>query len=107
MLQLSQCFGSGLAVFTRPRSCQPIDLEALLNLPDVRVAEVQLSDQEAHLFCESVLNCGYCPQCWQPTRIVFRYHTRVIRDLSLLGRTVYLHLTRAVLSKVFAARCDV
>ncbi len=80
-----------------------IDLESLLNLPDVRVTEVQLSDREAHLFCASALDCGYCPQCWQPTRVVFRYHTRVIRDLSLVGRTVFLHLQ----SRQFhCPRCD-
>ena len=69
-----------------------IDFESLLNLPDVRVTEVQLTDREAHIYCESVQETGYCPQCWQPTRTVCMYHTRRVRDLSLVGRTVYLHL---------------
>lgn len=69
-----------------------INIELLLNLPKVRVLNFVLTDQEAHIYCESTSKEGLCPVCKRASSEVKMYQERTIRDMALLGRKVYLHL---------------
>lgn len=69
-----------------------IDIELLLNLPTLRVRDCSITEKETHIYCESVLESGYCPVCLKASKEVKMYQQREVRDLSLLGRKVYLHL---------------
>lgn len=69
-----------------------IDLRLLLNLPHIEVTAFSMTDKEAHIHCKSLVDGGYCPLCLSKTSSVTMYQERCIRDMALLGRTVYLHL---------------
>ena len=69
-----------------------IDLELLLNIPTLRVRGCSVSEKEAHIQCESVVDFGICPLCMTSTKEVTMYQERKIRDMALLGRVVYLYL---------------
>lgn len=69
-----------------------INIEFLFNLPKVKVLDCSISDKEAHIYCESTHPYGLCPVCQKPTSEAMMYQERTIRDMTLLGRKVYLHL---------------
>lgn len=69
-----------------------IDIETLLNLPELEVTGVELSEQKLIVHCQSRLGAGLCPSCLKPTQEVKKYYSRTIRDLSITGREVYLQL---------------
>ena len=69
-----------------------IDLEALLNLPEVAVTSVEMTDRKLVIHCQSRFGEALCPSCLRPTREVKKYYHRTVRDLSIVGREVYLHL---------------
>lgn len=70
-----------------------INIELLLNLPKVKVLSYELSDKEVHIYCESVEKSSICPVCERKSSEVQMYQERKIRDMALLGRKVFLHLT--------------
>lgn len=70
-----------------------INLELLLDLPKVKVLRCEISDTEAHIYCESVEGSGICPVCQDKCLQVRMVQQRTIRDMALLGRKVFLHLT--------------
>jgi transposase len=69
-----------------------IDIELLLNLPNIKVLDCSISDKEAHIYCESIHSESLCFVCKKSTSEVTMYQERTIRDMALLGRKVYLHL---------------
>ncbi len=69
-----------------------INIELLLNLPNIRVSDCSISDKEAHIYCKSTTDSAPCPVCLKSTNEVTMYQERVIRDMALLGRKVYIHL---------------
>ena len=69
-----------------------ISIELLLNLPSLRVTDCVLSDKEAHIYCESIIDSGNCPSCGKATSEVTMYSRRTVRDMALLGRKVSLHV---------------
>jgi transposase len=70
-----------------------IKIELLLNLPKIKVLDFSISEKEAHIYCESTQTESTCPVCQKNTSEVTMYQERKIRDMALLGRKVYLHLT--------------
>jgi len=66
--------------------------ESLLSLPLLDVTSVELQEKELHIFCESKLASCHCPSCLLPCESVNQTHTRVIQDLSISEKKVYLHL---------------
>jgi transposase len=69
-----------------------IDLHALLNLPELAITSVEMTDRKLVIHCHSRLGEAICPSCLRPTREVKKYYRRAIRDLSITGRAVYLNL---------------
>ena len=69
-----------------------INIELLLNLPNLSVLDCSISDKEAHIYCENTSSTCVCPSCLRPSSSVRMYQERTVRDMALLGRKVYLHL---------------
>jgi transposase len=69
-----------------------IDLEALLNLPELEITSVEMTDQKLTVFCRSRFGQALCPSCLKKTQQVRRRYRRKVRDLSITGRDVYLEL---------------
>lgn len=66
--------------------------ESLLSLPLVDVTAVEFTAKELHISCESKLASCHCPSCLEPCEKVNQTRIRVIQDLSISGRKVFLHL---------------
>lgn len=64
----------------------------LLGISTLEVSLVELSEIRVDIYCQSKLNEGICPNCMKPCSEVNQSYTRIIRDLDLLGRKVFLHL---------------
>lgn len=83
--------------------CYPIELEALLNLPELEVTDVELTEQKLIVHCRSRLGEALCPSCLQPTQEVKKYYHRTIRDLPITGRDVYLQVEER---QFYCPACD-
>ena len=66
--------------------------EVLLSLPFIVVTNVEISKKELHINCESQLESGHCPNCLCQCTEVNQSQERILQDLSISGRKVYLHL---------------
>lgn len=66
--------------------------EELLNLPELMVSHVSVSDRQVDIWCRSRLEAGICPHCLNQTKVVNQVQERHIQDLLISGRKVYLHL---------------
>jgi len=67
--------------------------ESLLNLSLLMVTKVEIKDQNIQIYCESKLTSAYCPCCLKPCSCVNQSRERIVQDLSISGRRVFLHLT--------------
>lgn len=69
-----------------------LQLSKLLNLPNLEVVKYEMPDTEtAILEIQSTLAIAICPTCKTPSTRIHDYdEPRLVRDLSLSGRTSYL-----------------
>lgn len=67
-------------------------LEVLLGFTELQVDEVTLKANRIELHCHSKFEEHICPSCLQKCRSVKSISRRVVRDMSLLGKEVYLFL---------------
>lgn len=67
-------------------------LTELLGYSDIEVISIESSPHRLNLYCQSKLEESICPSCMQKCSKVKSVSVRKIRDLSLLGKEVYLHL---------------
>ena len=67
-------------------------LEVLLGFTDLQVDRAVLKKERIELHCHSKFEENLCPSCLQKCRKVKSVSQRVVRDMSLLGKEVYLHL---------------
>lgn len=67
-------------------------LEVLLGFTDLQVDRAVLKKGHIELHCHSKFEENLCPSCLQKCRKVKSVSQRVVRDMSLLGKEVYLHL---------------
>lgn len=67
-------------------------IEILLNLPYVQVSAVYLEKSTLHIHCHSLLEETICPNCLKKLCKVKKKVTRLVRDLSIVGNVVQLHL---------------
>lgn len=78
-------------------------LTELLGFSEIIVTGVELKKTEILLHCESNLRDKLCPICLEKCNVINNTYVRIIRDLSILGKEVYLHLkTRQFVCKT----CD-
>jgi transposase len=69
-----------------------LTLELLLNLPYLKLSEATLAKGKLHLHCFSILEETICPICLKKLSDVKKKDTRIVRDLSIVGNVVELHL---------------
>ena len=67
-----------------------VELNELLNLPEVEITSVEIEERRMTIHCRSRLGEALCPRCLKATKEVRRTYPRRIRDLSITGREVYL-----------------
>jgi len=63
----------------------------LLRLPNLEVNRVEKTDKEIRIYC-SVEQTGKCPSCQLENTSINQRYERVVRDLDISVRKVYLHL---------------
>lgn len=80
-----------------------IEFENLLNLSELTVTDIALTDKKIIIHCESCLNEALCPSCLEKCNEVKSYYTRTIRDLPMMGRVVVLKLT---VRQFYCPDCD-
>jgi transposase len=68
-------------------------IEILLNLPYLKVSSVVVEKNILHVACYSVLEETLCPICLKKISEVKKRVVRQVRDLSIVGKVVQLHLT--------------
>ena len=66
--------------------------EDLLGLANLRVHRVELSTRDIRIYCE-VNEGNTCPSCGKLTTTINQRYERIVRDLSISGRRVFLHLS--------------
>lgn len=69
-----------------------IELEQLLDLPEVEITSVEIEQRRMTIHCRSRLGEALCPSCLKASKEVRRTYHRRIRDLSITGREVYLQV---------------
>jgi len=69
-----------------------IDIEQLLNLPLLKVTEVDFGTQKIEIHCESRSPIGICPNCLEACGGATKYYKRTVRDMPVFGKKVYLLL---------------
>lgn len=77
--------------------------ENLLGISTLAVTHVDLAENRVDIYCESKLNAGICPNCLKSCSKVNQSYTRLMRDLDLLGRKVFLHLE---VRQFYCEHCD-
>lgn len=66
--------------------------EDLLRLPGLKITKVEPQDRRIDIYGEVDEGAQSCPSCGDPTQIVRMYTPRLVRDLDISGRQVWLHL---------------
>lgn len=80
-----------------------VTIELLLNLPFLKVSEVVLEQQVLPIYCQSILEESICTKCLKKIAEVKKVTVREVRDLSITGKTVLLHLRSR---QFYCADCD-
>ena len=75
----------------------------ILRIQEIQVDRVDWQDQSLHIYCSSIFEEALCPKCLKKRQIVNQTYERVIRDLPITGKEVYLHLTQR---QFYCPDCD-
>jgi transposase len=69
-------------------------LRDILEIPQVTIEEVEIQEQEIHVYVKTCAESALCPLCHSASRELHQHNAvRVIRDLPLSGKPCYLHLS--------------
>ena len=66
--------------------------QQLLALPDLQIDRVESTPQRITLYCQISTPHQTCPHCLQPATLVNQYTQRLLRDLDISGRQVWLQI---------------
>lgn len=66
--------------------------ESILDLKDLKITEVESSSSKIIITCELEKGSECCPHCGLPTGDFNQYKHKKVRDLSISGKEVWLHL---------------
>jgi transposase len=67
-------------------------IELLLSLPYLKLSAVDIEKGSLHIHCHSILEETICPNCLKKLSEVKKKDIRIVRDLSIVGNVVQLHL---------------
>jgi len=77
--------------------------EQILGFKEIQVDRVELQEKRIDIYCSSVLEEALCPSCLKKQHQVNQTYEQQIRDLSITGKEVYLHLTKR---QFYCPDCD-
>ena len=77
--------------------------EQILGLKEIQVDRVELQEKRIDIYGSSVLEEALCPSCLKKQQQVNQTYEQQIRDLSITGKEVYLHLTKR---QFYCPDCD-
>jgi len=77
--------------------------EELLNLPSLKISNIEIDSKAATIFCEVKAMEHLCPNCHHKSNTVNQYYEREIRDLNMGSRYVYL---RVKMRQFYCASCN-
>lgn len=66
--------------------------ENLLSLPDLKVDSIEHLPSKLVIHCHLSVKTGQCPVCQQKTTSINQYTERVLQDLTIVGKQVYLKI---------------
>jgi transposase len=69
-----------------------IDIEGLLNLPNMEVLDFSFTEKKVHILLKRVTESAPCPLCGKAIKTVRSYTSRSVRDMDILGRKTYLEI---------------
>ncbi|TAE67321.1 MAG: hypothetical protein EAZ85_15185, partial [Bacteroidetes bacterium] len=67
-----------------------IDINGLLNLPDMEVLNFTFTESKVHIGLRCTTQSGTCPLCCKEVTSVRSYTRCVVRDLDILAKKTYL-----------------
>ena len=67
-------------------------LDNLLNISELNLISYDILDEEIILNCETIKN-NFCPKCGKESNTFHQNHEKNVRDLSILGKAVFLHFS--------------
>ena len=70
-----------------------INFDELLSLPELSLEDVQIEPSSIHIYCQSNLTATFCPHCLTKNESVNQTHIRQVRDLPIIGKKTFIHLT--------------
>jgi transposase len=68
-------------------------LTELLGLTEFQITHFEIEDEKLHLKCDLYFEVAQCPRCHHVCEKVHQEKERRVRDLSLLGKRVYLYFS--------------
>lgn len=75
----------------------------LLELPDLKIVEVEQTQHQIILYSEITSGKECCPKCGEPTTSFKQYKKRKVRDLDISGKEVWLYLR---LKQMYCSFCN-
>lgn len=67
-------------------------VEILLGFTDIQVNSVEMQPNRIIVHCQGRFDQATCPVCLKKYNRVQQTQTRIVRDLAVFGKEVYLHL---------------
>ena len=77
--------------------------QSIIGLKGLSIHSVEHSETKIILHCSLERQSCDCPQCGEPSSILHQYKHRQVRDLSISGKQVWLHLRVA---QLYCITCD-
>ena len=77
--------------------------EELLNLPSLKISNIEIDTKSITVFCEAKADGHLCPNCHDKSTTVNQYYEREIRDLNMGSRYVYL---RVKMRQFYCTSCN-
>lgn len=68
-------------------------IELLLGFTNLQVDSVTLLPTQIQVHCQSRFTQAVCPVCLEKCNTTHQTQTRIVRDMAIAGKEVYLHLT--------------
>ena len=91
LLQFFLNYGS-LNIFVEKKMTENNFYDTLLDLPNLRVDQVEKTGNRLIIHCHILAESDVCPSCQKETTSVNQYTERTLRDLSIVGKEVSLKI---------------
>lgn len=66
----------------------------LLSIPELQVTSVEIFNAKVNIFAKHIKNTAFCTICKKESSTLHQNHDRIVRDLSVSGKTSYIHFVK-------------